>query len=40
MRHFILSFITIGFMLCVKMMYHHIGTTHKKRGVNGIETML
>ena len=40
MRHFILSFITIGLMVCVKMKYHHIGTTRRERGVNGVETML
>ena len=40
MRHFILSFITIGFVVCVKMKYHHIGTTRRKRGINGVETML
>ena len=40
MRHFILSFITIGLMVCVKMQYHHIGTTRRKCGVNGVETML
>ena len=40
MRHFILSFITVGLMVCVKMKYHHIGITRRKRGVNGVETML
>ena len=40
MRHFILSFIAIGLMMYVKMKYHHIGTTRRKRGVNGVETML
>ena len=40
MRHFTSSFITIGLMGCVKMKYHHIGTTRRERGVNGVETML
>ena len=40
MRHFTSSFITIGLMVCVKMKYHHIGTTRRKRGVNGVETKL
>ena len=40
MRHFTSSFITIGFMVYVKMKYHYIGTTRRKRGVNGVETML
>ena len=40
MRHFILSFITIGLMGCVKMKYHYIGTTRRKRGVTGVETKL
>ena len=40
MRHFTSSFITIGLMVCVKMKYHHMGTTRRERGVNGVETML
>ena len=40
MRHFTSSFITIGLMVCVKMKYHHIGTTRRERGVNGVETIL
>ena len=40
MRHFTSSFITIGLMVYVKMQHHHIGTTRRKRGVNGVETML
>ena len=40
MRHFTSSFITVGLMVCVKMQHHHIGTTRRKRGVNGVETML
>ena len=40
MRHFTVSFITVGLMVCVKMKYHHIGTTRRKRGVTGVETKL
>lgn len=40
MRHFTSSFITVGFVVCVKMKCHHIGTMRRKRGVNGVETML
>ena len=40
MRHFTSSFITIGLMVCVKMKYHYIGTTRRKRSVNSVETML
>ena len=40
MRHFTSSFIIVGFVVYVKMKYHHIGTTRRKRGVNGVETML
>ena len=40
MRHFTSLFIIVGFVVCVKMKYYHIGTTRRKRGVNGVETML
>ncbi|MBW4907349.1 hypothetical protein KZY66_08640 [Prevotella salivae] len=40
MRHFTSSFIPVGLMVCVKMKYHHIGTTRRKRGVTGVEMML
>ena len=40
MRHFTSSFITIGLMVCVKMKYHHIGTTRRERGGYGVETKL
>ena len=40
MRHFTSSFITVRLMVYVKMQHHHIGTTRRKRGVNGVETML
>ena len=40
MRHFTSSFITVGLMVCVKMKYHHIGTTRRERGVTGVETKL
>ena len=40
MCHFTSSFITVGFVVYVKMQHHHIGTTRRKRGVNGVETML
>ena len=40
MRHFTSSFITVRFVAYVKMQHHHIGTTRRERGVNGVETML
>ena len=39
-RHFTSSFITVGLMVYEKMKYHHIGTTRRKRGGNGVEMML
>ncbi len=40
MRHFTSLFIIVGFVVCVKMKYHYIGTMRRERGVNGVETML
>ena len=40
MRHFTSLFIIVGFVVCVKIKYHYIGTTRRERGVNGVETKL
>ena len=40
MRHFTSLFIIVGLMVCVKMKYHHMGTTRRERGVTGVETKL
>ena len=40
MRHFTSLFIIVGFVVCVKMKYHYIGTTRRKRSITGVETML